>query len=253
MFSNVIGRDIRVIFDFVGDKVPSKIDTGAETNSIHCGENFIKDNILYCDILETGNLVPFNEYKIKNVRSSNGNESKRYCVNLNFIMDGKEYNSDFTLNNRSLMKYPVLLGKNFLSSNSFMVDVNKSINEMIINRTIKKILKEENEKSNLYNKIAQSLIPPFIYDIQNNFDLSEDDIIPIIEIVLNQKISLINSKFGDGEQTYLFNKNGDFIYFESVNGDDWVIRKFDDKGVFIGYIDEEGEYYIDENGNEVKL
>jgi hypothetical protein len=253
MDNNVIGRDSKIIFEFSVDEIPSKIDTGAETNSIHCGDTFIDNGVLYSDVLETGNLIPFTNYEIKRVRSSNGKLDKRYCINLNFILGDKKYNSDFTLNNRGLMKYPVLLGKNFLRDNSFMVDVSQSINERLLNNFIKKILNEENEKIHLYNKIANVLKPPYIFDLENNFDLNYDDIIPIMELILNEKINTNNSQYGVGGDTYLLNVNNSLIYYEEFDGSDWVIRKFDKNKNLVGYTDIEGEWYIDKDGNAIKL
>jgi hypothetical protein len=131
MDNNVIGSNTTIVFDFKPEGVKSKIDTGAETNSIHCSEAFIKNGNLYCKLLDQPEIMTFKDYKIKNVRSSNGLKNKRYCISLNFKLGNKSFKSDFTLNNRGKMKYPILLGKNFLDENNFLVDVSKPYSETI--------------------------------------------------------------------------------------------------------------------------
>ena len=43
---NIIGRDTKIIFEFDGTEVPSKIDTGAQTSSIPCGSVFLKNGVV---------------------------------------------------------------------------------------------------------------------------------------------------------------------------------------------------------------
>jgi len=122
-----------------------------------------------------------------------------------------------------------------------------------LSHIIKGILNEENEKIHLYNKIANVLKPPYIFDLENNFDLNYDDIIPIVELILNEKINTNNSQYGVGGDTYLLNDNNSLIYYEEFDGSDWVIRKFDKNKNLVGYADIEGEWYIDKDGNAIKL
>jgi hypothetical protein len=129
MKNKVIGSNSIIIFDFKPENVKSKIDTGAETSSIHCPEAFIKKGILHCKLLDHPEFMTFKDYKTKNVKSSNGEKNKRYCVSLKFRLDDESFESDFTLNNRSKMTYPVLIGKNFLDKNNFLVDVSKPYSE----------------------------------------------------------------------------------------------------------------------------
>ena len=88
---NIIGRDTKLLFDFNPVEIPSKIDTGAETNSIHCKNILLKNGILYCDILDFGEMLPFSNFKTKRVKSSNGIDNERYCVSLPFTLNGNEY------------------------------------------------------------------------------------------------------------------------------------------------------------------
>jgi len=120
---NVIGAFTTLNFITPKAEVSCKVDTGAETNSVHCTRVFIKNGKLYCELLGQSDLITFDDYTTKNVRSSNGLKNKRYCIKLKFNLGNKTFESDFTLNNRSKMEYPVLLGKNFLNDNNFIVDV----------------------------------------------------------------------------------------------------------------------------------
>lgn len=122
-----------------------------------------------------------------------------------------------------------------------------------LSHIIKGVLNEENEKIHFYNKIVNVLTPPYIFDLENNFGLDYDDIIPIMEIILNHKINTNLSQFNVGGDTYLSIDGGKLLYFEEFDGSDWVIRKYDKNDNLVGYIDSEGEWYIDKDGNGVKL
>lgn len=142
--NNLIGPHTEIEFNFTKTKVKAKVDTGAETNSIHCNNFYIKDGVLYCDILSLGKMIRFNDFTIKKVKNSNGITNDRYCVNLSFIINNNEYNSEFTLNDRSEMNYPVLIGKNFLTDNNFLVNVNETFKN-----TIRKFINEIKRSASL--------------------------------------------------------------------------------------------------------
>ena len=63
-------------------------------------------------------------YKIKKVRSSNGEIQNRASIKIVLEFFGKRYRSIITLTNRADMKLPMLIGRNFLKKN-FLVDVSK--------------------------------------------------------------------------------------------------------------------------------
>lgn len=62
--------------------------------------------------------------KIKEVKSSNGVSKSRYFIKTQIVISGKTYISEFSLNNRSSMTYPFLLGRDILLQD-FIVDVSK--------------------------------------------------------------------------------------------------------------------------------
>ncbi len=109
-------------------KVKCKIDTGADSCSIHATR--IKEVKVDGSMVLRCNLSPqvqleFTSFKVKQVKSSNGIPQTRYKVPMSIMLMGKQFNTEFTLTNRSKMTYPVLLGKNLLRGN-FVVDVAKS-------------------------------------------------------------------------------------------------------------------------------
>jgi hypothetical protein len=111
-----------------------KIDTGAETSSIHCsrvtlkereGKEFISFHILDNKHPEyTGLNFECFEFKEKKIKSSFGSIEFRFAIKANVILFGKVYPIWFTLSDREKMRYPVLLGKGFLK-NRFLVDVSQ--------------------------------------------------------------------------------------------------------------------------------
>ncbi len=104
-----------------------KVDTGAYTSSIHCDEIVEKDEVLYCKFLDeehdqyNGKEFTFTDYDIIYVRSSNGMIQKRYQITSNIKLFDKIYKISLSLSSRQEMRFPVLLGRKFLS-NKFIVD-----------------------------------------------------------------------------------------------------------------------------------
>jgi hypothetical protein len=124
----IIGRTDRADFPKLEIQgIDIKIDTGAYTSSIHCKDIEEIDGVLFATLLDEeheqyhGKRLSFEEYKITSVRSSNGSVDLRYEVQGNIRIFKKLYKISLTLNNREKMKYPVLIGRKFLSS-KFIVD-----------------------------------------------------------------------------------------------------------------------------------
>ncbi len=109
-----------------------KIDTGADTSSLHCskmhvvetdGKEFLKFRVLdkkHPQFSKTDHLVE--DFKEKTVRSSNGESETRFVIKTKAVLFGRMETITFTLTDRGKMKFPVLLGKRFLK-NKFVVDV----------------------------------------------------------------------------------------------------------------------------------
>ena len=105
-----------------------KIDTGAYTSAIHCSEIKEINNTLHCTFYSKGHPnfsseeVIFTEYTFTNVKSSNGIKENRYKIKSEVIIFGKTYKINLTLSTRDDMRFPVLIGRQFLKG-KFLVDV----------------------------------------------------------------------------------------------------------------------------------
>ena len=110
----------------------AKIDTGADSNSLHCDDIYVdENNNVHFKLLDEvhpsyhGKKMILPLYKMKRVKSSNGKSEKRPSVRVKVDFFGKKYMTVISLTNRDTMKYPMLVGKKFLE-NRFLVDVSKT-------------------------------------------------------------------------------------------------------------------------------
>lgn len=124
----IIGRTDKVDFPLLELKgIDAKIDTGAYTSSIHCIDIREVDQTLQCSLLDSthseynGKKFTFRNYDITAVKSSNGKVEVRYAIRTQIIVFGKTYPITFTLSPRDDMRFPVLIGRKFLSG-KFLVD-----------------------------------------------------------------------------------------------------------------------------------
>ena len=128
MNKKIIGRIDRVDFPKLGlFKINVKIDTGAYTSAIHCSKIIEENNTLCCvfnsDVPQNfGKIeIVFKEFSRTDVKSSNGYKENRYKIKSDTIFFGKTYKINLTLSTREDMKFPVLIGRQFLKR-KFMVD-----------------------------------------------------------------------------------------------------------------------------------
>lgn len=128
MSKTIIGRTDKADFPDLGFKdIDVKIDTGAYTSSIHCTNIREEDNRLACTFFDPqhplydGRELFFDYYDMTAVKSSNGDIQHRYEVQSSIVLFDKEYSISLTLSSRDDMRFPVLLGRKFLTRR-FMVD-----------------------------------------------------------------------------------------------------------------------------------
>lgn len=128
MPKRTIGRTDKADFPVLGFyDIDIKIDTGAYTSSIHCHSIVEKDDKLVCTFFDkqhplyNGQEMIFEEYDIAIVRSSNGETQYRYQVQSNITIFSKTYKISLTLSSREDMRFPVLIGRKFLTK-KFIVD-----------------------------------------------------------------------------------------------------------------------------------
>ena len=126
----VIGRrELISIVELQLFDLDAKIDTGADSNALHCDDIFIDEQncvhfTLFDEIHEAyhGKRMILPLYKLKKVKSSNGQIELRPSVKLTVVFMEKKYKTIVSLTNRVDMKYPMLIGRKFLSVR-FLVDV----------------------------------------------------------------------------------------------------------------------------------
>lgn len=126
-----IGRSDIVDLPELGiESAKAKIDTGAYTSSIHASKIKMDGEVLsfYLPIEVEGKSISkkfqTKSFTKKKIRSSNGKAESRYIIKTKIVLFGKNYVTDFSLSDRSLMKNPILLGRKLLKDR-FLVDVSK--------------------------------------------------------------------------------------------------------------------------------
>ncbi|MCA0131472.1 ATP-dependent zinc protease family protein [Winogradskyella alexanderae] len=129
MMKKILGRTDVIDFpDLHLKDIDVKIDTGAYTSAIHCALIKEEGGKLFC-VFESkghsnfnGKSVTFTNYSLTDVKSSNGFKENRYKIKTTAVFFGKTYKINLTLSTRDDMKYPVLIGRQFLKQ-KFLVDV----------------------------------------------------------------------------------------------------------------------------------
>ncbi len=128
----VVGRKEQIsIIDLELYDLDAKVDTGADSNALHCDDIYIdNENFVHFTLLDKvhpsyhGKKMKIPIYKIKRVKSSNGLIQERASIKVDVVFFGKKYKTVISLTNRADMKYPMLIGRKFLE-NKFLVDVSK--------------------------------------------------------------------------------------------------------------------------------
>lgn len=127
----IVGKkELISIIDLELYDLDAKVDTGADSNALHCDDIVIEDEIVHFTLLDDihpsyhGKRMSMPLYKLKKVRSSNGQIQIRPSIKVSVNFMGKKYKSIISLTNRSDMKLPMLIGRKFLSKR-FLVDVSQ--------------------------------------------------------------------------------------------------------------------------------
>ena len=125
----IIGRLEHIALPGLGiPRVEAKIDTGAYRSAMHFQRIALRkvDGGKELHVtFQMGGLRKtkvFKRFKRVSVKSSNGGTSRRYLISTRVRLNGFTVRTQFTLFDRSDMKYQVLLGRKFLCGR-FIVDV----------------------------------------------------------------------------------------------------------------------------------
>jgi hypothetical protein len=128
----IVGKkELISIVDLELYDLDAKVDTGADSNALHCdhiridGDGFVHFTLLD-EVHEAyhGRKMKMPLHKIKKVKSSNGELQIRPSIKVSVEFFGKKYKTIISLTNRADMKYPMLIGRRFLNG-KFLVDVSQ--------------------------------------------------------------------------------------------------------------------------------
>lgn len=104
-----------------GVKLPARIDTGATTTSLDARDLVVKDDVAEFKVPDKyGGLkitLPVSAWRT--VRSTGGRQ-RRPVVHMDICLGPKVIHARVNLNNRSRMKYPLILGRNVLKEGYFV-------------------------------------------------------------------------------------------------------------------------------------
>ena len=128
-----IGRSEKVVLPQFGLKnADAKIDTGAFGSSMHCSLiDVVEDNgkkmlkivpLRFTDKPYNGEAFLFPYSAKKKIKNSFGKVEERYVIKTPVRVFGKDIMTEFSLTDRTNMKFSILLGRKFLRRN-FVVDV----------------------------------------------------------------------------------------------------------------------------------
>ncbi|MBK1833467.1 ATP-dependent zinc protease [Roseibacillus ishigakijimensis] len=114
----------------VADKMRAKLDSGARTSSLHAEniEEFERDGRRWVQFTlgehrdkdAKSVLIKAPVQRVARVKNTDGTMERRYVVELNFQVGDRKLRDEFTLNDRSGMTCPVLLGRNALRHLGFV-------------------------------------------------------------------------------------------------------------------------------------
>lgn len=132
----LIGRRELVSFPELDiEEIEAKVDTGAYTSAIHCSDIHEETRpdgtkVICLDLLDPSHpqynhkKLTFTEYDLREIKSSIGEKQERYVIRTRIKIFDEEIEAEFSLSDRSDMKYPVLIGRKLLKGR-FIVDVAK--------------------------------------------------------------------------------------------------------------------------------
>lgn len=106
-------------------KMPAKLDTGARTSSLHVEDKelFERDGKKWVRFIVTDpreskaprTRIEAPLVRIAHIKEPGGESQAREVVRLNFMIGDRKLRAEFTLNNRSNMLSPVLIGRNTIA------------------------------------------------------------------------------------------------------------------------------------------
>ena len=128
---SIIGSTEFVNFGEQVQKVPAKIDTGADSSAVWASNICVdKDGALKFSLFGKGSpyyngkIFKRTDYSVVRVRSSMGQEQIRYRTHFWVKLGGRKIKMLMNLSDRSKNEFPVLIGRRSISG-KFLVDVSR--------------------------------------------------------------------------------------------------------------------------------
>lgn len=129
----VIGRnDLVDLPEFLLENIEAKVDTGAYTSAIHGSQVQVievngRKRIVFHIMGSHQNGLEHQVFSTENftekyIKSSFGQIEKRFVIKTKIRLFGKLFRTEFSLADRTDMRFPILLGRKLLR-NRFIVDV----------------------------------------------------------------------------------------------------------------------------------
>ena len=110
-------------------EVIAKIDTGAFSGVIHADNICEKNGILSFNLAGDKRMYfETQDYLTRKVKNTHGGSKTRYLVKFKILIEGREFEALFGLDDRSKMKFKMLIGRAFLIKNNILVDSRRKIN-----------------------------------------------------------------------------------------------------------------------------
>lgn len=132
------------------EDIEAKVDTGAYTSAINCSRVKVREIngqkeltfFLSGSKIHEKRARKFSttDFKRKKIKSSNGQIEERFVIKTIAIIYGKKLRMEFSLSDRSKMKFPILLGRKLLTGR-YIVDVSKK------NLSYKEKIKNEDSRT----------------------------------------------------------------------------------------------------------
>lgn len=147
----IIGRaELVHLLDAHTSAIPAKVDTGADISSVWASDVQETESGLTFTLFDSSSsfyngqviTLPKGEYRLTRIANSFGTKELRYVVKLRVEVKGRIVKTSFSLADRSLKTYPILLGRRLLKG-KFLVDV--SLGEPLAKREKANRVKLEQE------------------------------------------------------------------------------------------------------------
>lgn len=129
----IVGYVEKITVPRVGAQFNSKLDTGAETSSIHASIVEMEEKgddgyVIFTIDTEEGksNHVKKSIQRMVNIKKKDGGLQRRPVVDMTFCIAGGLVKGEVNLSDREHFNYDVLVGRNMLEKGQFIVDVSKT-------------------------------------------------------------------------------------------------------------------------------